>query len=139
MKTTRIGSPPQAETSLWPVARRVGSIIAYAGVPASTLSSASGLLTTVNVQTSFYLMAVFGVVAVFRGAKIQPSLVTLSYVLLGWYVALAQAMRTLWGDEVRAQRMGQASRTRAATLFSAEKMADDYVALYEMLLRGNAI
>jgi hypothetical protein len=31
-------------------------------------------------------------------------------------------MTTLWGDEARTQRMGEAARTRAATLFSAEKM-----------------
>ena len=74
MKTARIGSVRQTDSSLWPIARRVGSVVAYAGVPASTLSSASGLLTTVNVESSFYLVAIFGVVAIFRGARIQPSL-----------------------------------------------------------------
>ena len=88
MKTTRIGGVRQADTSLWPIARRVGSVIAYAGVPASTLTTLPGVLTTVNVLTSFYLVAIFGVVGALRGARVQPGLVTLSYFLVAWYVVL---------------------------------------------------
>ena len=88
MKTTRIGAVRQADTSLWPIARRVGSVIAYAGVPASTLSPAAGILTSVNVLTSFYAVAIFGVIGVLRGARIPPGLVPLSYFLLAWYCVL---------------------------------------------------
>ena len=88
MKTTRIGSPRQTETSLWPTARRVGSVIAYAGVPLSTLSPAAGILTSLNVLTSYYLVGIFGVIGVLRGARVESSLVRLSYFLLGWYCIL---------------------------------------------------
>jgi O-Antigen ligase len=88
MKTRRIGSPRQAETSLWPLARSVGSVIAYAGVPLSTLSPAAGILTSLNVLTSYYLVGIFGVISVLRGARIESSLVRLSYFLLGWYCIL---------------------------------------------------
>jgi len=47
--------------------------------------------------------------------------------------ALAEAMRTLWDSDTMAQRMGEAAKARADDLFSAEKMANSYVALYEKL------
>ena len=49
--------------------------------------------------------------------------------------ALAEAMRTLWGDEAMARRMGEAARARAAKLFSIERTTDAYVDLYETLAR----
>ena len=47
--------------------------------------------------------------------------------------ALADAMRTLWGDETTARRMGDAARKRSEELFSVHKMAEAYVALYKTL------
>jgi hypothetical protein len=88
MKTTRIGSPRQTDSSLWPVARRAGSVIAYAGIPLSTFSSASGLFNTWNVQTSFYLVTILGLIAALRGARFSSSLIALSYFLMAWYVVL---------------------------------------------------
>ena len=79
MKTARIGAVRQADASLWPLARRAGSIVV---LPADS-------------------------------------------------VALADAMRILVSDEAMALRMGEAARKRAAELFSSEKMASAYVALYE--------
>jgi rhamnosyl/mannosyltransferase len=48
-------------------------------------------------------------------------------------VAFAEAMRTIWADQAIAGRMGEAARARAARLFSADKMTDAYVSLYETL------
>jgi rhamnosyl/mannosyltransferase len=50
--------------------------------------------------------------------------------------ALADAMRLLWNDEPMTKSMGEAAKARAAALFSADAMADAYVALYRELAPG---
>jgi rhamnosyl/mannosyltransferase len=49
--------------------------------------------------------------------------------------ALAGAMQKLWGDDAMAARMGAAAKLRALTVFSADKMAADYAALYRQVAR----
>lgn len=48
--------------------------------------------------------------------------------------ALAQAMRTIWGDADRSAVMGRNARARYISLMTAETMAASYAALYRELL-----
>ena len=49
---------------------------------------------------------------------------------------LTEAIEQMLDDPVRAQAMGAAARRRVEAEFSAEKQADDHIALYRRLLNG---
>lgn len=85
MKAPRIGSVARKDSNLGSLTARIGRIVAYLGIPASTLSAATGILTTVNVLTSFYVVAGLGVVAAIRGARPRPDLLAVSYFFLACY------------------------------------------------------
>lgn len=53
--------------------------------------------------------------------------------------ALRQAMDTLWNNADLATRMGQKAAQRFAQLFTADKMADSYTALYRELIAEAAV
>jgi O-antigen ligase len=77
-----------ASASLWPWLRVLGRIVAYLGVPASTLQAITGVFNTINVLTAIYIVALIGLVAVLRGAKIRPDVLMLGAVLAVWYFVL---------------------------------------------------
>jgi glycosyltransferase involved in cell wall biosynthesis len=52
--------------------------------------------------------------------------------------AFAGAMELIASDDMLAAQMGQAARARYEALFTANKMADDYLALYTELLHNHA-
>jgi glycosyltransferase involved in cell wall biosynthesis len=54
---------------------------------------------------------------------------------VGDVAALADALRVLARDPVKRRAMGRAARSRVTLEFTADKMADRYVKLYEELLR----
>ncbi len=49
--------------------------------------------------------------------------------------ALRGAMQTLWRDPALGRRLGEGARQRFDTLFSAERMVEDYAALYRELVQ----
>jgi glycosyltransferase involved in cell wall biosynthesis len=50
--------------------------------------------------------------------------------------ALARALLRLLGDPALARRMGEAGRSRAARLFSWERVVEDHLALYKKVIEG---
>jgi glycosyltransferase involved in cell wall biosynthesis len=52
-------------------------------------------------------------------------------------VAFREAMRTLWNNPQMAQEMGRKAEQRYWQLFTADKMAQRYVAMYQQLLAGS--
>ena len=48
---------------------------------------------------------------------------------------LAQAIRRLVDDDTRRERLARAARTRAARRYTAERMASEYIALYQQMVR----
>ena len=52
---------------------------------------------------------------------------------------LAQAIGQLLSDPTQAQAMGMAARRRVEAEFSAQKQADEYLALYYRLLNGASV
>ncbi|MES2758347.1 MAG: glycosyltransferase family 4 protein [Pseudomonadota bacterium] len=53
--------------------------------------------------------------------------------------AFAAAMRALWDNPAMAQAMGQRAETRYQELFTAERMAASYLALYQELVARRAV
>lgn len=52
--------------------------------------------------------------------------------------ALHQAMQTLWADPERAQSMGQQAHERYLQLFTADRMAESYLQLYQNVLENHS-
>jgi hypothetical protein len=71
---------------VWQAVRIVGQIAAFAAVP---LSLGYGpAFSVASILAPLYLIAAIGFLAILRGARMPPLLMTVAYVCFGWYAVL---------------------------------------------------